>query len=121
MWTYRQSDGELSHDGTVVGTGYAGMPPDGKNNPDAQEIHDVGPLPRGTYTILESRMDPKLGPCAMQLAPDPDNEMFGRSGFFMHADSAAHPGRASEGCIVLSMKLLGLVSVSQDRRLEVVR
>jgi hypothetical protein len=55
-WRYHQTTGQLDHvddiTGTVtnIDTGYAGRG-DGYNNPDMQNIHDVGPIPEGTYTI----------------------------------------------------------------------
>ena len=50
-WTFEQKTGKLSHNGDYVATGYAGgncgHNPEGKNNPDKQAIHNVGPIPRG--------------------------------------------------------------------------
>jgi hypothetical protein len=53
--------------------------------------------------------------------------MFGRSGFFIHADSIKAPGDASEGCIVPVAGANGesgheirmMISGSSDRDLEV--
>jgi hypothetical protein len=56
----------------------------------------------------------------MYLQPDSANEMHGRSGFFMHADSIAHPGQASEGCIVMDALTRMYVSTALDRELLVV-
>jgi len=50
MWTYNQSDGTLLHDGALAGEGYSGFG-EGKNNPTMQTLHDVGPIPQGTYDI----------------------------------------------------------------------
>ncbi len=55
----------------------------------------------------------------MYLQPDPHNQMFGRSGFFMHGDSLAHPGQSSEGCIVMPEDVRELVAASPDRGLSV--
>jgi len=123
MWGYEQKTGILRHNGQAVGTGYAGMDTAtvmGKNNPAAEGIPDIGPLPQGGYSIGEAYHDPRLGPCAMRLTPDPANQMLGRSGFFIHADSIEHPGFASEGCIVLSSALRLMISTSNDARLQVV-
>ena len=126
MWTYEQSTGKLSEDGKLVGTGYAGgnIPsnhnPKAVNNPAMQEIHCVGPLPRGLYTIGTAHNEPTLGPMAMYLQPSVGNTMFGRSGFFMHADSISHPGQASEGCIVMPLNVRQQVATSSDRRLQVI-
>lgn len=127
MWTYQQSTGTLTHDGQLIGEGYAGgnIPPHHNpiavNNPQMQEIHCVGPLPRGLYTIGAAHTEPTLGVLAMYLQPDTANTMFGRSGFFLHADSIAHPGQASEGCIVMAQVIRLQVSTSTDRRLQVIK
>ena len=42
----------------------------GKNNPAAQEVHDVGPLPQGQYTISPVHTIPHLG-LSMALTPAP--------------------------------------------------
>ena len=89
----------MRRDGVLFAFGYAGRDA-GKNNPAMQDVHDIGPLPVGLYTIEPSETNPKLGPVAMRLTPDPANEMFGRAGFFIHADSVRTPGQASHGCIV---------------------
>ncbi len=47
MWTYCQKTGELLQNGVLVATGYSGQG-NGRNNPDLQEDHDVGPIPRGS-------------------------------------------------------------------------
>lgn len=127
MLTYRQSTGELfTAAGVLLAKCYAGgnipprFDPSAKNNPARQEEHCIGPLPRGRYTIGPSHNEPTLGPCAMYLQPDPQNVMFGRSGFFIHGDSIAHPGEASEGCIVMSTFARAFIAQSLDRQLQVV-
>lgn len=117
MWTYQQSTGHLSHNGSLIGTGYSGHGAD-KNNPAEQAIHQTGPLPRGTYTIGAAATHPRLGPIAMRLAPDPSNEMFGRSDFYMHGDNLSH--EASLGCIIQDRATRETVASSSDRRLEVI-
>lgn len=99
MWTYQQSTGRLCYEGKLVTVGYAGRGL-GKNNPAAQEMHGIGPLPVGKYRIGVPVDGTHLGPYALPLTPDPSNEMFGRGDFYIHDDSIAHPGEASEGCIV---------------------
>lgn len=120
MWTYQQSTGEL-HDaaGTLTGTGYSGSPA-GKDNPEDQDIPDVGPIPRGEYTIGEPADSAQLGPFAMPLTPAPTNDMDGRSGFFMHGDSIAHPGDGSEGCVIMPPAVRTVVWESGDHELTVV-
>lgn len=103
----------------LVGTGYAGKG-EGKNNPAMQAVHDVGPIPEGDYTIGAPYTHPHLGPLTMNLTPDEGNEMEGRSAFRIHADATAHPGEASDGCIVQNIWTRTAVSESGDRRLRVV-
>lgn len=99
-WRYEQSSGWLIADGgKPLAQGYAGAGP-GKNNPSADHIKDVGPLPRGTY-IAEAPVDTMThGPYVLRLTPYATNEMHGRAGFLMHGDSITAPGSASLGCII---------------------
>src|SRR5579862_3722677 len=93
-WTFVISTGQLLHDGTLVARCYSGCG-SGKDNPSCCSAqmgslgaNNFGPLPVGKYTIGPATDTIlKLGPIAMPLIPDPANEMFGRSGFFIHADS----------------------------------
>src|SRR5215469_14959261 len=50
-WTYERSSGKMfDPGGMLVGFGYSGIGI-GKNNPEAENIEDVGPIPQGIYTI----------------------------------------------------------------------
>lgn len=121
MWTYEQATGKLSRDGEVVATGYSGAPPEGKNNPAMQEMHNVGPIPRGTWKVTGltlTRTD--HGPFVLHLTPQDGTDTFGRAGFLMHGDSIEHPGTASEGCIIMPREVRELVWASGDKELEVV-
>lgn len=121
MWIYQQSTGKiLDPDGAVIGYGYSGKGIH-KNNPEAQSQHDEGPIPEGYYTIGDPHNTVTHGPFVLPLNPDPQNKMFGRSGFLIHGDSVTHPGTASLGCIIAAryirediakspVKLLGVVS-----------
>ena len=119
MWTYNQSTGALSHNGQPSGAGYSAMGA-GQNNPAMQMVHDVGPIPQGLWQIGPPFDTATHGPHVMALAPEPHTVTFGRSGFLIHADSIAHPGKASCGCIVLSSVLRHMISASGDRQLQVV-
>jgi len=120
MWTYSQLSGQLwDYSGTIIGVGYAGNGA-GKNNPDMQDVRDVGPLPVGFYAIGEPIDDAQVGKYALPLYPDPANEMYGRSAFFMHGDSQEHPGQASDGCIVQMHDTRVQVATSGDRKLQVI-
>lgn len=118
-WKYSQSQGRLWRpDGTVAGTGYAGAG-EGKNNPKKQDVKNVGPLPRGAYSIVAVGTTNKGAYC-FKLIPDQVNQMFGRSGFMIHADSIKEPGTASEGCIVIPSAIRKTILDSSDRKLEVI-
>lgn len=121
MWTFKQSTGELFNpDGMLLAEGYSGHGAD-VDRPDTQSIPDMGPIPEGTYTIGAMELEhPKLGPIVMPLVPDPENEMFNRSGFFLHGDNSKMDESASEGCIILPRFARERVAESADRRLQVV-
>lgn len=122
MWTYQQGIGKLSHPSVgAVGFGYSGNG-EGKNNPAMQSVKAVGPLPRGRYTIGAPQDRPgHTGPYSLALAPDPANEMFGRSAFYIHGDKiGAAPGMTSLGCIILPRLIRWAVWGSGDHELEVV-
>jgi hypothetical protein len=121
MWTYTQSTGNLlDASGTFVGTGYSGAP-SGKNNPAKQCVADVGPIPRGLYTIGAPQNTATHGPYALPLTPDPANHMCGRSGFLIHGDSIQNPGVASTGCIILAKTYRTQNWTSGDHQLQVVQ
>jgi len=99
MMTYSQGTGVFRGDDWMA-TGYSGNGA-GLNNPEMQQVKDVGPIPQGRYTIEPPHADPVVGPVAMRLQPAEANEMFGRGDFLIHGDNAAMNQTASEGCIVL--------------------
>lgn len=116
MWSYDQSSGELRHNGAFEGTGYSGTGI-GRNRPEAQRIPNTGPIPQGRYKIGQAYKHDHLGPCVMNLDPEPDTETFGRSAFRIHGDNARHD--ASEGCIILGPAIRKEIAASGDRELEV--
>ena len=63
---------------------------------------------------------PNSGPCSLPLTPDAENEMYGRSGFYVHGDSASTDGTASKGCIILSRAARDQIAASDIRMLTVV-
>ena len=101
MWNYVQRTGELSRNGIRLSTGYSGSGL-GKNNPDQQDIHDVGPIPTGEWEICGPPYNTMThGPYILRLEPKPGTATFGRVGFLMHGDSLVRPGEASKGCIIM--------------------
>ena len=116
-WGYQQSTGYLTYGGQLQAIGYSGCD-EGRNKPEFQEVHDVGPIPQGKYTIGDSYDDiGGKGPCVMPLIPDPDDNMFGRSGFLIHGNNINND--ASHGCIILPPAMRHLISDSDDRILIV--
>lgn len=131
---YIQDSGELDQinaDGFIIhrGVGFAGNDSrpgvndghiHGFNNPAAQSIHNIGPLPCGWYTASEPFHHATLGEFTFKLIPDAENEMFGRSAFYMHGESSKDPLNSSEGCIVMPYETRVNVARSNVRRFKVV-
>ena len=119
MWIYVQRTGEFHHDGgPLLATGYSGFGP-AKDDPLAQHLPGLGPIPAGAYTICSEREDSTCGPVVMPLIPLPGTQTYGRSAFEIHGDSKEHPGAASHGCIILPRPAREIVSDSPDRLLVV--
>ncbi len=124
MWTFNNGTGELlDPDGNHVETGYSGgncgRNPEGINAPAYQYTPDIGPLPVGWYTFGTPVAQSHLGPFAIPLQPDAENDMRGRGGFFCHGDTTPS-GNASEGCIIMSRQTRNRIAASDDKRLQVV-
>ena len=118
-WSYAQSTGQLAHDGEGIATGYSGKGA-GLNNPGQANVPFTGPLPVGSYTIEGPIADGgHLGPFVLPLSPWPVNNMFGRSGFFIHGDNQAMNHTASNGCIILARQWRQLIATTGDTLLVV--
>lgn len=109
--------------GNHVSTGYAGgncgLNPEGINNPDMTGVKNIGPLPVGIYTRGSVVMHSKLGIEAIQLIPDPANDMKGRGDFYLHGDTTPS-GKASEGCIIQPRATRDAFLASTDDKIQVV-
>lgn len=119
-WTWSQSKGLLTGPaGTKIAQGYAGSGA-GINNPNMQDIPNVGPIPQGTWQIgpLEASHD-TLGTNVMALTPAEGTDAFGRSAFYCHGDTASRDESASHGCIVLPLWARMQMADSTDKVLEV--
>ena len=106
----------------ILGICYAGRGP-GLNNPALQDRANIGPLPQGKYSLSEAIAGTHLGPYVFKLIPDPSNEMFGRSDFYIHWDNALKNYTASAGCIVTQAPTISLVAAMRSKgavELEVV-
>lgn len=119
MWTFNSANGNLSHNGALVGNGYSGHE-DGYLNPIMSHVHNLGPIPSGYWRIGEFFDDPGgKGPIVTQLTPDADTEVFGRAGFMIHGDNREFNHSASHGCIILQRSLREQIRDSGDTQLFV--
>jgi hypothetical protein len=120
VWKYEQESGAIvKPDGSLLAVGYSGRVPDGKNTPDKQCVPNVGPIPRGWYSIGSPRSGPTKS-YFFPLTPSPATDTCGRSGFQLHGDNRSHA--ASTGCIVISPRALReAIWNSGDHSLRVVR
>lgn len=107
---------------TDYGNGYSGNGA-GLNWPGAQNLQGVGPIPQGIYTIGPQQNNITGNGHrllqSMRLAPDPGNEMFGRSGFLIHGDNSRGNQSASEGCIIFKPSVRNIIGNSNDHILHV--
>ena len=119
-WTYAQQTGELQQDGKPVSTGYSGAT-EGKNNPAMENVPNIGPIPRGDWTIAGPPVDSKdHGPYVLKLNP----ATYDRNPRPQRIPDARRLQRASRsashGCVILSRAVREEVWQSGDRDLEVV-
>lgn len=104
MWIYEDRIGRLrtadSNGSKIEGMGlYSGFA-QGKNDPLAEHLPGIGPIPQGFYLIGAVEEDEtRHGPVAIHLVPVA-GQIYGRSGFMVHGDSRSAPGAASHGCII---------------------
>jgi len=122
MWTYSQSSGALlDASGNLRATGYSGHGA-GLDNGAEQNVRNVGPIPRGLWSIAPPRDSLKHGPYVLPLTPHAGTDCCGRDGFLIHGDEVAHAGEhlASLGCIILDRPTREAVWDSGDHVLRVV-
>jgi lipoprotein-anchoring transpeptidase ErfK/SrfK len=83
-----------------IATGYSGNG-NGLNNPNMQNVADVGPIPRGTWTIgREYNSTTGLGNHMMDLTARAGTNTYNRGLFRIHGDNSAQNHTASHGCII---------------------
>jgi hypothetical protein len=125
MFIFESSTGRLFDlNQKFIATGYAGgnkgQNREGINNPKLQNVHNIGPLPEGIYTMGDPVEGSHLGPLAIPLTPDSNNQMFGRSDFYVHGDHIGAPGTASDGCMIFAHDIRTLLSQSDDKQIQVI-
>jgi hypothetical protein len=119
MWLYEVESGAIMRHSNTAGYGYSGCL-QGLNDSAYENIPDVGPIPKGLYTIGPFFDDlGGKGPLVAHLTPDPVNEMYGRAGFMIHGDNAAVNHTASHGCIIAAHVIRQAIADSGDTALEV--
>lgn len=118
LWEYSQSTGVLTFNKVEEATGYSGSG-SGKNSPLMEHMVDVGPIPKGDYTIEGPRTSQKTGPYVLPLQPTGHNA-HGRTAFQIHGDSIKNPGTASSGCIIMPRKTREKIWNSGVRSLTVI-
>lgn len=69
---------------------------DGKN-----ALSSARPILRGRWTVTAPFTRRHSGLYTMRFIPDAGTVTYGRRDFMIHGDSVEHPGRASNGCIIL--------------------
>ena len=88
-----------------IAEGYSGRGV-GLNEPEAEDIPQVGPIPKGVYRL---RVMAHIRFAAPAIHCEPDEETretlreFGRSGFWIHGDNTRADRSASRGCIILDL------------------
>ena len=102
--------------GEFQGTGYSGRM-EGRNEGTEESTPNVGPIPRGLYSIAPARYSERLGPLVMNLDPI-GHDALGRTNFRIHGDNKTHD--ASHGCIVLGPAIRKTIAESGINKLEVV-
>jgi hypothetical protein len=119
---YNQANGETYLDNVFEGIGYSGFD-EGKNNPALEAEPNIGPCPKGLYTVTfcDPAEHPNLAAPVFRLTPYGHNA-HNRTGLLIHGDNLTHT--ASHGCIILGHSIrvsIGAVLTNGNRpMLEVV-
>lgn len=119
-WTYHIALGEMESPTGEIFKGYSGAAGISQNNPAYCSAENVGPIPQGFWAMGTPYPDPHKGPDVIPLHPDFSTNTHKRSGFLIHGDSIAHPGHASEGCIILDRAARTALIKSADKLLVVI-
>lgn len=131
-WQYSQSTGELKYfdnvtlQYTLVGKGYSGKnvgSQRGLNNPNMQQVKDLGPIPAGYWVIGKAYSHKELGKLTMDLYPFKETNTFDRDRYLfrIHGDKEFPLFDASTGCIIFNKKIRKMINDCDDKILQVVR
>lgn len=115
-WLYSQARHVLSRDGVLVSSDCYSGHGEGLNNPAAEGIPSVGPIPCGLYRFGEISADKSHGPLARRIIPAPGTDTHNRSGFLLHGDEVEHAGEslASHGCIIAARTVRAMTIEGED-------
>lgn len=97
------SKAELLKAAKWLATGYSGHGP-GRNQPKLEAVHNVGPIPKGLYTIGKPQCCAPVppgphGPYILPLTPN-GHDAHGRTGLLCHGNNSKND--ASLGCLIQS-------------------
>jgi hypothetical protein len=99
------------------------------NNPASVGLRDRGPLPPGRYSIGPLGYQAAVRSQGCLLTPFPENDMLGRSGFYLHLRNSRHlapdgTNASSDGCITFAafseLASITAAAVADDRTVMVV-
>ncbi len=116
-WEYSQESGILTYNGAFVWVGYSGERM-AVNDPVFESDPFQGPIPKGRYR-MRLHASPGRAPPVFKLTPEGHNA-FGRTDFLIHGDNQRQNFTASEGCIVLPIKIRNLILQYKDDLLDVI-
>ncbi len=83
-------------------------------------MRDVGPIPRGEWSIGDEFKHEILGPVAIRLTPV-GHKAHGRDSFLIHGDNDKGDKSASNCCIILLRDLREQIYKSKIKKLLVVK
>lgn len=115
---YHSGTGETYLDGQFEGIGYSGTLAY-RNKPEAEDLKQLGPIPRGRYTmsLCDPKEHPHLASPVFRLTPK-GHDAFKRTGFLLHGDNTKHD--ASHGCIIEGRTLRQHIAAEKVEELWVV-
>jgi hypothetical protein len=100
-WKYKQSTGRLYRpNGQLFSQGYSGKG-EHENRPESQNIANQGPIPRGTWHMVDIFDSNVTTSRAIKLSPSINTNTFGRSNFQIHGGALSGAHTASTGCIIV--------------------
>ena len=117
-FVYHQRTGELWLGNKLWGRGYSGRDK-GLNNPQAERVANMGPIPAGRYTIGAPHHSDRTGPFVMNLTSI-GHTAYGRHDFEIHGDNSKLNHTASHGCIILARDVRERIGRSGIHQLVVV-